>query len=236
MLIHDVSEVHRYQEKLESLSAELKNSLMTYQDLFNTVADGLVVRDINGHLLMANQSYLSLLGYKEEELLGTHCTKVCKNRTCERFAEILHGKTVVFKAVHKSKDDEEIPVEVNSTLISFKGQDAVLSAVRDIRERLQKEEQLKQLMTVVENSNDGVLVTDTSGSIVAVNRAFCRISGYDEGEILGENPRMFQSGVHDNSFYRAMWYELIEQGQWQEKSGIGTRMAKAILSCCRFGL
>ncbi len=215
LLIHDVSDLHRYKEKLESLSIELKNSLRTYQDLFNNVADGLVVRDINGHFLMANQSFLSLLGYREEDLVGMHCTKVCKDKNCERFSEILQGRTIVFKCTHKSKDGEEIPVEVNSTLVSFKGDTAVLSSVRDIRERLEKEEQLKQLMTVVENSNDGILVTDATGTIVAVNGAFCRISGYDEEEVLGKTPSMFQSGLHDKSFYRAMWDELDQHGQWQ---------------------
>lgn len=214
-LLHDVSDVHRYKEKLESLSVELKNSLRTYQDLFNTVADGLVVRDVNGHFLMANQAFLSLLGYREEELIGTHCTKVCKDKNCERFAEILQGRTIVFKSTHTTRNGEKIPVEVNSTLVSFKGDTAVLSSVRDIRERLEKEEQLKQLMTVVENSNDGVLVTDVTGSIIAVNRAFCRISGYDEEDVLGKTPRMFQSGIHDKSFYQAMWNELAQYGQWQ---------------------
>nr|WP_320050261.1 EAL domain-containing protein [uncultured Desulfuromonas sp.] len=215
LLIHDVSDVHRYKKKLESLSDELKNSLRTYQDLFNNVADGLVVRDINGHLLMANKSFLSLLGYEEDELLGTHCTKICKDQNCARFSDILQGRTVVFQCLQQAKNGEEIPVEVNSTLIFFKGQNAVLSVVRDIRERLKNEEQIKQLMMVVENSNDGVLVTDISGQIVAVNQAFCRISGYQEKEVLGENPRMFKSGAHDPSFYENMWTQLAEQGQWQ---------------------
>ncbi|WP_321532454.1 EAL domain-containing protein [uncultured Desulfuromonas sp.] len=215
LLIHDVSDVHRYKEKLESLSVDLKNSLRTYQDLFNTVADGLVVRDINGHMLMANQAFLSLLGYQEEELIGSHCTQVCKNENCDRFGEILQGRTIVFKCLHKTKNGEEIPVEVNSTLVSFRGKTAVLSSVRDIRDRLAKEGRLKQLMTVVENSNDGVLVTDVAGTIIAVNNAFCKISGYTKEEVLGSNPRMFQSAVHGRAFYHDMWEELEKHGQWQ---------------------
>ncbi|MBN2645053.1 MAG: EAL domain-containing protein [Desulfuromonadaceae bacterium] len=215
LLIHDVSPIHRSQRELETLRDELKHSLKTYQDLFNSSGDGLVVRDLNGILIMANQAFLTMLGYEVKDLVGTHCAEICKAKDCDNFEEVLKGQPVVFQALHRAKSGEEIPVEVNSALISFKGQRAVLSSVRDLRERLEREERLQQLLAVVENSNDGVLVTDADGTIIAVNRAFCTISGYEEREVLGKNPRLFQSGVHDQAFYRSMWKELKQRGGWQ---------------------
>jgi PAS domain S-box-containing protein len=59
------------------------------------------------------------------------------------------------------------------------------------------------------------MVTDTSNHIVDVNKAFETITGYCRANILGKNPRILQSGRHDEQFYRDMWTTLTENDQWQ---------------------
>ncbi|MBN2644490.1 MAG: PAS domain S-box protein [Desulfuromonadaceae bacterium] len=135
LLIHDVSDSHRYQQNLQNLRDELKSHLVTYQSLFNGTADGLVVRDLNGLLLLANRPYLNMLGYTEQELLGTHCTLVSQDGLCRHYNEVLHGTRTFFECVHRAKDGQEIAVEVHSSLINYRGQKAILTSVRDIRER-----------------------------------------------------------------------------------------------------
>ena len=53
--------------------------------------------------------------------------------------------------------------------------------------------------TVVENTREGVMVTDAESCIVSVNAAVTRLLGYTEAELLGTTPRTFQSGRHDNN-------------------------------------
>jgi len=40
--------------------------------------------------------------------------------------------------------------------------------------------------TVVDTIQDGVMIVDTAGTIVSVNRAFRQVTGYSEGDILGQ--------------------------------------------------
>jgi diguanylate cyclase (GGDEF)-like protein/PAS domain S-box-containing protein len=61
---------------------------------------------------------------------------------------------------------------------------------------------------------DGVLVTDTAGRILHVNRAFMAITGYNEDEVLGQNPSKFKSGHHPPTFYQQMFGTLAEHDQW----------------------
>jgi diguanylate cyclase (GGDEF)-like protein/PAS domain S-box-containing protein len=61
---------------------------------------------------------------------------------------------------------------------------------------------------------DGVLVTDITGRILQVNRAFMAITGYDEHEVLGQNPNTFKSGQHPPAFYQQMFRTLAEHDQW----------------------
>jgi len=60
----------------------------------------------------------------------------------------------------------------------------------------------------------GLLATDTSGSICAVNDAFTTITGYDSAEAVGRNPRMLSSGLQEPEFYQAFWKQLNDAGGW----------------------
>jgi diguanylate cyclase (GGDEF)-like protein/PAS domain S-box-containing protein len=75
--------------------------------------------------------------------------------------------------------------------------------------------ELRLAGTVFESSHQGIVVTDAQGGIVRVNPAYCRISGYTEAELLGQNPRLLKSGLQDAEFYRDMWRSLAETGRWQ---------------------
>lgn len=82
-------------------------------------------------------------------------------------------------------------------------------------QRVQAGEALRQAAAVFESTHDGVLITDLHSNIVAVNQAYCRITGYPESMLLGRNPRMLQSGRHDEAFYRQLWDSVQTLGYWQ---------------------
>lgn len=86
---------------------------------------------------------------------------------------------------------------------------------KEIAARKEAEEELRLSASVFENSNDGILITDGSNRIVDVNLAFSAITGYDREEILGKDPRIFQSGRHEKTFYQALWKSLNEIGHWR---------------------
>jgi len=88
--------------------------------------------------------------------------------------------------------------------------DAIGKCLRDLL-RLRD---LRMARLVFEAAGEGVVVTDTKGIILAVNPAFCEISGYREDEALGRTPAMLSSGHHDAEFYRHMWENLRGLGRW----------------------
>ncbi|MCC7221292.1 MAG: EAL domain-containing protein [Candidatus Contendobacter sp.] len=88
-------------------------------------------------------------------------------------------------------------------------------AAQDITERKQSEEKLRQASRVFESTVEGVMITDDSERILAVNRAFSAITGYSEAEILGQTPRQLRSGRQDAMFYTAMWASIQTTGHWQ---------------------
>ncbi|MBQ0785174.1 MAG: diguanylate cyclase, partial [Amphritea sp.] len=85
----------------------------------------------------------------------------------------------------------------------------------DITQQREAQE-LKQLAkTVYENIEEGIIVTNAKAEIVSVNSAFIEITGYQQAEVLGRNPRFLKSGQQDQSFYASMWRQIIKEGCWK---------------------
>ncbi|VVQ32229.1 hypothetical protein PS943_02802 [Pseudomonas fluorescens] len=83
-----------------------------------------------------------------------------------------------------------------------------------LRERTEERERLRQAAAVFDCTREGVLVTDSEGLIVHVNRAFMAITGYQSEEVLGQRPSLFKSGHHPSAFYQAMFATLNSTGEW----------------------
>lgn len=85
---------------------------------------------------------------------------------------------------------------------------------RLIDELCRKNEQLG-VAAVAFESQEGMLITDSNGLILNVNRAFTEISGYTKEEVVGKNPSIMKSGRHNAEFYREMWESINSKGAWQ---------------------
>lgn len=76
------------------------------------------------------------------------------------------------------------------------------------------EMEMQLASTVFDASSDAIMITDARNLIIAVNAAFCEITGFREEEAIGQTPAILSSGKHDANFYRDMWQQLKETGRW----------------------
>lgn len=91
---------------------------------------------------------------------------------------------------------------------------ALLIFVSRARLRSEDRERLRMAAAVFDSTLEGVLVTDHQGLIVHVNRAFMRITGYQQDEVLGQRPNKFKSGRHGADFYQKIYAALAQKGEW----------------------
>jgi diguanylate cyclase (GGDEF)-like protein/PAS domain S-box-containing protein len=84
-----------------------------------------------------------------------------------------------------------------------------------VTEKKHSERKLRQAASIFENTIEGVIITDAQCNILSVNPAFTSITGYEEDEVRGKNPRVLSSGRQDRTFYERMWGTLSTYGYWQ---------------------
>jgi two-component system cell cycle sensor histidine kinase/response regulator CckA len=61
---------------------------------------------------------------------------------------------------------------------------------------------------------NGVVITDAQGTILWVNAAFTRTTGYSSVEAIGQNPRLLKSGEHPKVFYKELWSTIASGKSW----------------------
>ncbi|MEY4138835.1 MAG: hypothetical protein RLZZ371_1017 [Pseudomonadota bacterium] len=89
----------------------------------------------------------------------------------------------------------------------------VFAAARDVTER-KRAESLIQAASVFTYAREGIMITKADGTILNVNEAFTRITGYGRDEVLGRNPRLLSSNRQDKKFFAAMWTDMRDKGHW----------------------
>jgi diguanylate cyclase (GGDEF)-like protein/PAS domain S-box-containing protein len=86
---------------------------------------------------------------------------------------------------------------------------------RDITGSRRNDEERRLAAAVFANTQEGIVITDPEGRILAVNPSVVGITGYSREELVGNTMRQLQSGRHDRAFYDALWQAVRTNGYWQ---------------------
>lgn len=130
--------------------AALRKSEEMYSHLVEQAEDGIVIVQ-DGIIRQSNSHFMTMLRYPAEDVLDRPIVWFIhpedQNKVVERHARRLKGEEGIpsiytFRAV--TREGEPLWVELNTTLVDWKGRPATLNIVRDITERRRVEEVLQQ--------------------------------------------------------------------------------------------
>lgn len=201
---------HEEEQKRRLFERIVSNS----DDMMSFVDTDYVYRMVNQTYLDNFQKQLNdIVGQSVETLLGSETFEHVVKPNLDR---CFSGESVHYQEEFQLYDKRRYLDVVYSPYRD--PQNVVLGAVvsvRDITELRESQEKVNQAAEVFRSTIEGVTITDLEGTILDVNDAFCSITGYSRDEVLGNNPRILQSGRHDEAFYQEMWNSILVTGNWR---------------------
>jgi PAS domain S-box-containing protein len=91
------------------------------------------------------------------------------------------------------------------------------AADRDDSARLltESEDRNRLQATALSGTANAVMITGCTGTIEWVNAAFETMSGYPSSVAIGDTPRLLESGVHGEAFFRDLWETIVAGKVWR---------------------
>ena len=168
----------------ESLPA-FQQGEIPFRIVAESARDLFAVLDDEGRFTYVNASYRTVLGYVAEEMLTLHARDLIHPDDQKQVEQVDEDEMVEFRM--RRADGSWIWLEGRTSIVTWQGQSHVVSIARDITERKQSEERLRQ---VIESSPSGIVMVDEDGQIVLVNAQIEHAFGYDRSELIGQPVEM----------------------------------------------
>jgi PAS domain S-box-containing protein len=179
---------------------------------------GIVSLDAHGSVTSWNHAAHRMFGYTADEAVGRIPPMLPPKERDEfrrRIGSALSGPLERVAHYHH-KDGRPITARLfTGPLFDQAGAPSgVIGIIEDVTEFIALQERQALLNAAIEQTAESIVVTDLTGSIIYANPAVTVNTGYTVAEVLGQNPRMFKSGLHDAAFYREMWEALASGHAW----------------------
>jgi PAS domain S-box-containing protein len=172
----------------ENKAQEWKARESEYKTLVDGMNDTVFVIGFDGRFIEVNNTAVEVLGYSREELLSLGPDDIDPFLGVKEIGNLIEGMKMgerqVFETQHRKKSGDIIPVEVSSSPVTYHGEPAILSVVRDISERIKAEELLKLTQFGIDHTQIGVFQVDDDGNIYYANKHACQSLGYTAEELL----------------------------------------------------
>jgi diguanylate cyclase (GGDEF)-like protein/PAS domain S-box-containing protein len=219
---------------VEQRTAQLRDEVAERQQaeaqlrlFIESSGEGIIGMNLQGLCTLVNPEALRLLGMERPgQLQGKplhdlvhhsyadgrpHPLDECALHATLRQGSVVHDDSDVFWRA----DGSSFPVEYRSHPL-YNG-DRLLGAVvtfSDISARKEAEAQLRKLSSAVEHSPASAIITDSEGTIEYVNPRFVAMTGYQPEEVIGQNPRIWQSGMTPLKTYQRLWATIKGGEVW----------------------
>jgi PAS domain S-box-containing protein len=157
---------------------------------------GICVTDEHGILESVNEAYCFIYGYRKEELIGQHFTKMVPSSQVDAWkkahARFIDGKqdTRGEFTVMDKEGRERIVMSDSTRTLGLDGRPRKITFVLDITEQKRQERELRtsedRLMRIFETAPFGICITSPSGNFEVINDAYSRMYGYSKEELVGQ--------------------------------------------------
>jgi PAS domain S-box-containing protein len=183
-------EIEEHTQQLQTANEDLAREKERLDAILRNIADGLIVTDAAGTILLVNPAFESIFDQPAAALVGRPLSQAIPEKELQHLiTAAMQEQTPTLTA--------NIPLSGGRTLIASSAPMrennrtvGVVTALRDITERVWAETELEEserrLADIIDFLPDATLVIDQQGSVIAWNRSMEALTGVKAAEVLGK--------------------------------------------------
>lgn len=204
-------------------TSEIQATQQQLRATIDAIPDPLFEIDQEGRYCGVHSQRAELLPEPADALIGRNVTEVLPALAAMSVMDMLQeataqgwstGRQIMLTLPGLGATWFELSAARKSTSPSATPRFIVLS--RDITERKRSQEQLQLTAQVFDQSSEAIVIADASHTIVRINRAFTRITGYDEAQAVGQSMRLLTVAESSHDFNAELVYaRLAQEGHWE---------------------
>jgi PAS domain S-box-containing protein len=214
------------------LNQRIKESEFQQRVILDSVADAIITIDKKGIIQTFNISAEKIFGYSLKEVFHKNISILLSDQEIKLHKDIVEDATLnvstVMNEFHelqgRRKNGSHFVLELNMTPMALSGGSGYVGIIRDITDRkqaaekvLNKAEEALAAQQFAMDQHAIVAMTDIYGTITYVNDKFCKVTGFSESELLGENHRILSSGFLDTDYWKEMYQEISNGRVWKDE-------------------
>ena len=178
----------------------LRQSEERFRSLVQNTSDMIVIVSGDCTVGYLSPSVKRILGYETEARLGNSALELLHPEDLTKAKSLLSQAThhpavnftTEFRLLHIDGSWRDFEVIINN-LLAEPSVAGVVATCRDITERKQAQKQLYMLERAVEQSIDGIAVTNSDGQLLFINPVWAQMHGYRPEELLGKHFSIFHT-------------------------------------------
>lgn len=208
--------------KSSNSATNLQDYSARLEAVLNTVIDGIITIDESGIIQGLNPSAVRIFGYAPDEVTGQNVKMLMPepyhsehDGYLKNYMTSGKGKVICIgrEVQAKRKDGSIFPMELGINEMSISGKRMFVGTIRDISDRKQAEQALKdsqaKMQAILDNTVDGLITIDEKGCIETFNKACESIFGYKAADVAGENVKILMPDPYhaEHDFYLKNYHD-----------------------------
>jgi len=138
----------------------------------------------------------------------------------ERIADHISGRSGQLESEHRlrGRDGKWLWVHVRGKIVEYDEDGKALrmcGTVRDVTSPRAAERERRIAAEVIDSMTEAVCVTDLEFRFTSINRAFARMTGYDESAAIGQSAALLNCDRHPLEHYQTMRDQFVRNGHWR---------------------
>jgi PAS domain S-box-containing protein len=214
---------YELEERVDKRTEELNQANQQIQGIVDSLADALIIIGEHGKIESFSPSAEKMFHYKAKEILGLNISKLMPSPHKEAHDNYLKnykntGKATIIGTEREvngiRKDGSIFPARLMVSEVKTEKKRLFVGLMSDLTARKKAEKRIISQSTALKSTANGIVITNTDGEIEWVNPAFTKLTGYSWREAVGKNPRVLNSGKHDDKYFKNLWETISKGDTW----------------------